>query len=182
MAHRREPDLARTALVVPIRLPARLARLRQHEVEVARLGVPPHVTILSPFVAVEELDRRVSAVVGEIVARAPAFGVEFVRVRRWPSSDYGPGVVWLAPEPADPFAALTRAIWAAYPDCPPYGREDDDLEAHLTIAIDDPSNFDTVEAEASRLVPFHRRATTVALLVENADGRWRTRRRFALGG
>jgi 2'-5' RNA ligase len=174
--------VGRSALVVPIRLPARLARLRQREVEVARLGVPPHVTILSPFVGVDHLDRRVLAVVGEIVARAPAFEVEFARVRRWPSSDYGPGVVWLAPEPAEPFVALTRAIWAAFPGHPPYGREDDDLEAHLTIAIDDPSNFDTVEAEACRLVPFHRRLTTVALLVEAPDRRWRTRRRFALGG
>ena len=176
------PRPARSALVVPIRLPAGLARLREREVEVARLGVPPHVTILSPFLAVDHLDRRVSAVVGEIVASAPAFEVELTSVRRWPPSDDGPGVVWLAPEPAEPFVALTRAIWAAYPEYPPYGREDDELDAHLTIAIDDPSRFDAAEAEARALVPFRRRVITVALLVEGPDGRWRTRRHFALGG
>jgi 2'-5' RNA ligase len=168
--------------MVPIWLPAGLAHLREREVEVARLGVPPHVTILAPFVGVEDLDRRVSAAVGEIVAGARAFDVELAAVRRWPASDHGPGVVWLAPEPAEPFVALTRAIWAAFPDHPPYGREDDELEAHLTIAIDDPARFDAVEAEARSFVPFRRRVTVVALLVESVDGRWRTRRRYALGG
>jgi hypothetical protein len=143
--------------------------------------VPPHVTILAPFFDVEGLDRGVIARVGEIVAGVPAFDVGFEAVRRWPASELGTGVVWLEPAPAEPFVALTRAIWAAFPDYPPYGRRDDELEAHLTIAIDVPARFDAAEAEACWLVPFRRRATTVALVVEGRDGRWRTRRRFALG-
>ncbi|MEW5990619.1 MAG: 2'-5' RNA ligase family protein [Chloroflexota bacterium] len=161
-------------------MPPRLAAIRRREVEVARLGVPPHVTILSPFVEVEEIDGAVVARVAEVVAGVPAFDVSFGAVRRWPASELGPGVVWLEPTPAEPFVALTRASWAAFPGYPPYGREDDDLETHLTIAIDEPARFDAVEAEASRLVPFRRRATSVALLVEGPQGRWRTRRRFPL--
>jgi 2'-5' RNA ligase len=143
--------------------------------------VPPHITILAPFVDVEGLDRGAIARVGEIVAGVPAFDVGFEAVRRWPASELGTGVVWLEPTPSEPFVALTRAIWAAFPDYPPYGRPDDELEAHLTIAIDDPARFDAAEAEACRLVPFRRRATAVTLLVQGPDGRWRTRRRFALG-
>ena len=176
-----EPRVLRSAIVAPVRLPAGLARLREREVEVARLGVPAHVTILSPFVEAAALDRRVSATVGEIVARTRAFDVDFATVRRWAASDYGPGVVWLEPEPAAPFVALTRAIWEEFPDYPPYGREDDELEAHLTIAIDEPSRFDAVEAEANWLVPFRRHVSIVALLIEGPDGRWRTRRRYSLG-
>jgi hypothetical protein len=176
-----EPRVERSAIVVPIRLPAALGRLREREVEVARLGVPAHVSILSPFVPVATLDRRVSATVSEIVARTTAFDVTFSAVRRWETSELGPGVVWLAPEPAAPFVALTRAIWAEFPEHPPYGREDDDLEAHLTLAIDDPSRFDAAEAEARQLLPFRRHVNTVALLVEGPDGRWRTRRRYSLG-
>lgn len=156
--------------------------MREREVEVARLGVPPHVTILSPFLDVDHLDRRAMAVVGEIVARAPAFDVELAQVRRWPPSELGPGVVWLAPKPAEPFVALTRAVWTAFPDHPPYGRPEDDLEAHLTIAIDDPGRFDAVESDAVRFLPFKRRVSTISLIVEGADGRWRTRRHFALEG
>ena len=122
-----------------------------------------------------------TAKVAETVASVQAFDVAFDAVRRWPPSDYGPGVVWLEPTPGEPFVTLTLAIWAAFPDYPPYGRPDDELEAHLTIAVDDPAHFDAVEIEASRLVPFRRRATTVALLVEGPDGRWRTRRRSPLG-
>jgi 2'-5' RNA ligase len=175
------PARERSALVVPIRLPAGLARLRQREVEVARLGVPAHVTILSPFVEAAALDRRVSATVGEIVARTKAFDVEFANVRRWPPSDSGPGVVWLEPAPAEPFVALTRAIWAAFPDYPPYERSDHQLEAHLTLAIDDPRRFDAVEEAAAEFLPFRRHVNTVAMLIERPDRRYRTRRRFSLG-
>jgi len=171
----------RSALVVPFRLPVRLAAIRDREVEVARLGVPPHVTILSPFLDAADLDRGVLATIAAIAARVPAFDVGFEAVRRWPPSDLGSGVVWLEPTPGEPFVALTRAIWAAFPSHPPYGREDDELEAHLTIAIDDPARFDGVEAEACWLVPFRRRAREVLLLVEGAEGRWRTRRRLPLG-
>ena len=143
--------------------------------------MPAHVTILSPFLGDERLDPRVYDRLAGICASEPAFDVELVAVRRWVASDIGPGVVWLEPAPAEPFVRLTRAIWAAFPDCPPYGREDDDLEAHLTIAIDDPGRFGAVEGEAARFVPFRRRARSVSLLVQGDDGRYRTRRRFPLG-
>jgi hypothetical protein len=176
-----ELPASRSAIVVPIRLPIGLARLREREVEVARLGVPPHVTILSPFMPSSDLDRRVSATVGGLLVRTKAFDVAFTSVRRWPASDYGPGVVWLEPEPAGPFMALTRAIWAEFPAFPPYGRKDDDLEAHLTIASDDPARFDAAEIAAAELLPFRRHVKTVALLIEGPDGRYRTRRHYPLG-
>jgi hypothetical protein len=102
-------------------------------------------------------------------------------VRRWHASELGPGVVWLEPEPPAPFVALTHAVWAAYPDCPPYGRPDDELEPHLTIAIDEPARFDEAEAQAAPFLPFRRLAASMLLLVERADGSFRARKRFALG-
>jgi len=175
-----EVVLARSALVVPIGLPAGLARLRKREVAVARLGVPPHVTVLSPFLDPERLDRAVLATLSRIAASEPAFDVLFGAVRRWPPSGVGPGVVWLAPDPAEPFVRLTRAVWSAFPECPPYGREDDDLEPHLTIAIDAPERFDAAAAAAESFLPFRRPASSMNLLVERPDGRFRTRARFPL--
>jgi 2'-5' RNA ligase len=150
-------------------------------VEVARLGVPPHVTILSPFLDTARLDAGVLATLALIAAAQPPFEVRFARVRRWPGSEIGPGVVWLEPEPASPFVALTRAVWAAFPDCPPYGRPDDELVAHLTIAIDDPARFDDAGKAAVPFLPFRRSAARMSLLVEEDDGSYRTRRRFRLG-
>jgi 2'-5' RNA ligase len=170
-----------TAIVVPIALPAGLARLRAPEVEVARLGVPPHVTILSPFLDSAAIDGAVHERLAEIARREAAFDVGFRAVRQWPPSAHGPGVVWLAPEPAEPFVRLTRAVWSAWPETPPYGRVDDDLEAHLTIAIDEPSHFDVVEKEAARWLPFEREVRLLALLTEGADGRWSEARTYPLG-
>jgi len=116
-----------------------------------------------------------------IVAAEPAFEVEFVAVRRWPASALGPGVVWLEPDPAAPFVRLTREVWGGFPACPPYGRADDELEAHLTIAIDDPTRFDGAEDEAARFLPIRRATGSVSLPVQGSDGRYRTRRRFRLG-
>jgi 2'-5' RNA ligase superfamily len=143
--------------------------------------VPAHVTILSPFLDSDRLDAAVRDRLAAICAHERAFEVELIAVRRWEASDIGPGVVWLQPSPAEPFVRLTRAVWAAFPECPPYGREDHELEAHLTIAIDDPTHFNAVESEAAALLPVRRAAHSVSLLVEGADGRYRTRRRFPLG-
>jgi 2'-5' RNA ligase len=155
--------------------------VRKREVEVARLGVPAHVTILSPFLASELLDARVDDRLAGICAGEAAFDVSLVAVRRWAASAMGPGVVWLEPRPSEPFVRLTRAVWAAFPECPPYGREDDELEPHLTIAIDDPGHFDDVARDAARFLPIRRASRSVSLLVEGSDGRYRTRRRFPLG-
>jgi 2'-5' RNA ligase len=139
------------------------------------------VTVLSPFLDPGRLDRAVFARLAGIAAAEPAFEVVFMAVRRWSPSEQGPGVVWLQPDPAAPFERLTRAVWAAFPEYPPYGRDDGDLEPHLTIAIDDPARHDTVEVEAGAFVPLIRRAGAIDLLVEGRDGRYRRRRRFPLG-
>jgi hypothetical protein len=174
--------MSRTAIVAPFRLPEPLERIRRREVEVARLGVPPHVTILSPFLDSSAIDDGVLGRLGAIVASIGAFDVTFTEIRRWESSAMGTqGALWLAPEPGEPFIALTRAIWAAYPDAPPYGLPDQPLEAHLTLAVEHPDGFDAAQAEAAPFLPFTRRADTVALLIEGAEGRWRIAASFPLG-
>lgn len=149
--------------------------------------MPAHVTILSPFLdsshpgmASRSRGQALATVAG-IVAGMTEFEVSFKRVMRWAPSDYGPGVVWLQPDPADPFVNLTRAIWRAFPEAPPYGRLDDGLEAHLTIAIDDPARFDRAAVEASAHVPFVRQIASASLVAEGESGEWRTVRRFRFG-
>lgn len=59
-------------------------------------GIPAHVTILFPF---GDRDDGLE----ELVARFEPFDFALTRVERWPT------VLWLAPEPAERFAELTRA-------------------------------------------------------------------------
>jgi hypothetical protein len=43
-------------------------------------------------------------------------------------------VLWLEPEPGQPFRSLTAAVWAAFPEQPPYGGAHQDPVPHLTVA------------------------------------------------
>lgn len=152
------------------------------ESESARLGVPAHVTLLFPFVAAPSIREDVLALIGRVVTGAPAFDVAFREVRRFePGEGARNGVVWLAPEAAAPFLSLIDRLSNAFPDYPPYGGMFDEVIPHLTLADDAVARMAVNEAEASRSLPFRRRVRDVALLVEGADGRWRTRRRFRLG-
>jgi hypothetical protein len=173
----------RSAIVVPIRLPAGLRAAMLRESASARLGVPAHVTLLFPFVAGRAIGMDILASVGRVLGGAAVFHVAFREVGRFEPGGGAPnGVVWLAPDPVAPFLSLIDRLSNAFPDYPPYGGVFDEVIPHLTLADDDATRMDSNVAEASRHLPFRRRVSDAALLVESADGRWRTRRRFPLGG
>jgi hypothetical protein len=71
-------------------------------------GVPAHVTLLAPFAPAPLPERILPALDALVSSWAPA---PFVlrRVRRWPS------IVWLDPEPATRFVAMTNAVVARFP-------------------------------------------------------------------
>ena len=88
----------------------------------------------------------------------------------------------LVPEPAEPFARLTRLLWDEWPECPPFGGAFDDIAPHVVLAID-PSAADraAIEAALAPRLPLAARASEVLLVEETASGPLRVRRRFALG-
>jgi hypothetical protein len=144
----------------------------------AALGAPAHVTLLYPFldpdaVADEEL-RELEA----FFARRAAFEFELAGVCGFP------GVLYLVPDPLPPFDALTRALAAHYPACPPYGGAVADPIPHLTVAQSPPApSLDEVAAtfqvRADAVLPISCRAVTVTLLVKRG-GRWSRGPRFPL--
>jgi hypothetical protein len=94
-------------------------------------GVPAHVTVIYPFLAPDRIGPAELARLRAAVRSVPAFTVSFAEVR-W----FGDAVVWLAPDPPDGFRALTDAVWAAFPECPPYAGEHDGSTPHLTVGHD----------------------------------------------
>ena len=172
----------RSAIIVPIRLPEPLETIRMREVASARAGAPAHVTLLFPFVPAAELRAEHLARVADVITSVPAFDVRLREVRRWDPGGGAPeGVIWLDPQPSAPFVALTEALGRAFPDYQPYGGLHDTIIPHLTIASDDRRQLASVQVAAARELPLRRRVSAAILIVEGADGRWRTRRRFALG-
>jgi 2'-5' RNA ligase len=92
-------------------------------------GVPSHVTVLHPFMPAALVDDDVLARLAALFAAVPAFTATFRRTA-W----FGEEVLFLAPEPAEPFVALTAAVAAAFPEYPPYEGAYDGEHPHLTLA------------------------------------------------
>jgi 2'-5' RNA ligase len=124
------PAPTQTALIAPVpEAEPLVAKHRRWLDAAAAWGVPAHVTVLYPFIDPSEVDEQVIADVGKAVATVRAFDCSFVR-SRW----FGQDVLWLDPEPAQPFRDLTTAVSTAFPAHPPYGGAHDDVVPHLTVA------------------------------------------------
>jgi 2'-5' RNA ligase len=168
-------DGAESAVVVRLPIPPALERIRRRRDPVAGVGIPAHVTILYPFVNPDELNARVRGELAAIAARHEPFRVRFERVGLWP------GVAYLAPEPARPFARLIEDLVVAFPDHPPYGGAFDEVIPHLTITESVDAPLDEIAAAAAGSLPFERPVTRLEVLVENGVGRWHSRWRIPLG-
>jgi 2'-5' RNA ligase len=123
-----------SAVVVPIpEAENAVGRFRAQLDESATWGVPPHVTILYPFVHPDRIDDQVLASLAEGIRTVSATRIVLTRVD-W----FGEQVAWLAPEPDRPFRDLMKAVCSRFPDCPPYGGGHPDPTPHLTIGADGP--------------------------------------------
>jgi 2'-5' RNA ligase len=168
--------IRRSAVIVPIEIPPRLARLRGAADPMAALGVPAHVTILFPFLPVERLGQKVRSMLAAIAAACPAFAVRFGRVERLE------GLVWLIPDDAEPFLRLTADVFATWPDHPPYEGIHDELIPHLTVVESaDGAAQDAASTTAAEVGAFTVAATELTVITEAPSGRWRTRWRLPLG-
>ena len=164
-----------SALVVPFTVPAALARVRRRWDYAALTGVGPHVTVLFPFLPCGDLGPPARAELAAIARAVPGFEVRFERVRRFPE------LVWVEPEPADPFAALTASVVRRWPDHPPYGGAFDTVIPHLTLVESDVADLETIEELARQSTPFSRRAQRLELWCQDGAGRWRVRWRMPFG-
>ncbi|WP_372500192.1 2'-5' RNA ligase family protein [Sphaerisporangium perillae] len=118
-----------TALVVkvPEAEPA-VGRWRERFDRAAAMGVQAHVTVLYPFLDSGKVDGLVmDRLRGLFIAHA-AFTARFDRCGRFPE------VLYLAPEPGDPFKRLTEAVVTLWPEAPPYGGRFAEIVPHLTVA------------------------------------------------
>jgi 2'-5' RNA ligase len=165
-----------SGVVVRVRLPPPLERLRGHDDFAASVGVPAHVTVLFPFMPVAELRPPVRRALAEIVARVEPFDVRFATVGRFP------GALYLVPDPAGPFVALTEAIATRFPEYQPYEGAFDEVIPHLTLVESATVSLDGVAAAAQRHLPFTCRVAVMEVLVEGPDERWHGHWRIRLGG
>ena len=143
--------------------------------------IPPHITILFPFVRYVDVDAELLERLRVLYAPVAPFEYALASVQRFPT------VAWLAPDPATPFLALIERTSAAFPEHPPYGDPSLDPVPHCSIGIvDDPGSLDAIvrelEAGLEDVLPIGCTADAMTLLEERLDGRWSVRATFPLQG
>ena len=105
---------------------------------------------------------------------------DLVRLDEFPGA-----VVYAAPEPDEELRATMRALWALYPEYPPYGRPGNDPPPHATLAQfgDDPA---AVRAAVARrvesLLPVRCEVGEATLFEEFEPDRCRVRETLPFGG
>lgn len=120
-------------------------------------GVPPHVTLLIP--APPDLEGAVTA-----LTEFSPFDVTFAQLDRFP------GTLWLAPEPSEPFVAMTEALGRQFPEHPPYNGMFETIRPHLTVAQGD--DLDEAAAALTSHLPLQSRASSLVLVEQVAPDHW----------
>jgi 2'-5' RNA ligase len=151
---------------------------REHAVEVVAWGIPFHVTLLSPFAPRDELTAELLSETRAFFAAWRPFEFELARIATWPR------VVYAVPEPDDELRDLMQALFARFPQWPPYGGIHDEVVPHATLGeeVDAAAVRDEIERRVAPLLPRRCQARDVALLEEFEPERWQERERFALSG
>lgn len=118
-----------------------------------------------PFVRERRVSRAFRRRLRTAFADRPSFEFALTRVGRFPD------VVYLAPEPARPFIALTERCEATWPEHTPYGGEYEETVPHLTVVDHAPEPPDLVE-RLTRLLPMAARADALWVMAPGRRG-WR---------
>jgi 2'-5' RNA ligase len=171
--------LAETALICRVPEAERyIARYRERYDPSARRNVPAHVTILYPFLPPEDVDAAVLDELAAIARAVRCFEYRLAETRRFPVSLY------LAPQPEESFAALTAAVFRAFPDYPPFAGKFATVVPHVTVAHADEAQLCEIEVElriALASASTIRARCIEMVLIENSSGRWEEMRVFPLG-
>jgi len=168
----RSPALAHSALLVPVpEAEPLLGSLRG--ASAGGPGLPPHVTIVYPFLPAVALDEAVTTELSRIVAGHRAFEFSLTGLGTFP------GVVWLRPEPDQPFVALGDSVLARWPTLSRYEGRYAEVVPHLTVGRGRLRRSWRSRIETA--VPIAARARAVLLMAEDPGGRWEVRGRFPLG-
>lgn len=138
-------------------------------------GVPPHVTLIVPWLVPDDIDDTALTRLGAVVAQTARFAFSLAGIG-W----FSRRVVWLAPRPAEPFLDLIGAIAGEF-ETPPWGGEFDLVVPHLTVAHgDDESKLTVVAENLGNDLPIACQATEAWVMI--GDGvRWWRRAALPLG-
>jgi hypothetical protein len=141
--------------------------------------IPLSITLLYPWIPVERLTEADEDTLAGFFAARPQVEFALTRVAEFPGA-----VVYAVPEPDGELRELMRALWACYPDTPPYGEPGGDPPPHATLArldIPPPRTLEVVRRRVGGLLPARFVAAEATLMEEVETDVWRARRQLPLG-
>jgi 2'-5' RNA ligase len=142
---------------------------------VAAAGVPAHITLLVPWLPPGEIGPEALAELDAELSGLAPWEFELARVG-W----FGRRVLWVAPEPAEPFLKLTHRLAERF-GTPPWEDAFDEVVPHLTVAhATEGTELVPIAADLTSRLPLHCRAEEVWVMV-GGGGRWDLRHRVKLG-
>lgn len=167
-----------TGLIVPlVGLDPHVLRVWS-ELNGSTTNVPPHVTIMFPFLPGDQITGHVLDRVAAVFAASGPFDVTFDETG-W----FDRRVMYLRPNQAQPFIDLVNALMAEFPECQPYGGAFTDIKPHFTIAEDRSYRIlREAEVRVRRHLPITCAASQVWLLTsEGPGGAWSAAHAITLG-
>lgn len=170
------PQALESAVLIPVpEAEPLVGDLRSEHDPSAAVGVPAHVTLLYPFLAPDEIDGSTVEALGDVFATTARF-----RFALWVARWFEDGLLFLEPDPAEPFVRLTRRLVRRFPQYPPYAGTValDELVPHLTVAM---RGTEELERLLSPALPIESVAAEAHLMQSDPSGRWSIRERFPLG-
>lgn len=164
-----------SAVLIPVpQADSVVGRWRYEYDPVAAAGVPAHVTLVVPWLPPAEITAADLTELEEELVDFHAFDFSLARVD-W----FGRRVLWVAPEPAEPFLKLTHRLAARF-NTPPWDDEFDEVVPHLTVAhASDGVELVPIAADVSTRLPVTCRAEEVWVMT-GGGGRWELRHRIRL--
>jgi hypothetical protein len=143
-------------------------------------NIPLSLTLLYPFAPPAGAEQHFDALREFFASRAP-LSFDLVRIAEFPGAG-----IYAVPEPDDELRATMRALWARFPQYPPYGEPGADPPPHASLgrfaADPDPDTLVArADARVGPLLPAHFDVREATLMEMCEPDRWRVRTTFPLG-
>ena len=139
--------------------------------------MPPHVTLVYPFADTELLGAARFHELAEVISRFAAFTYRLVETARFRNAA---SILYLVPDPGEPFCALISALTDAFPEHPPYGGAHSEPIPHVTVADASDAKLNAIESEVAPWLPISARADAVSLMERGSSRAWRLRQQLPL--
>ena len=152
-----------------------IGELRELSTPSGEQGMLAHATLIAPFAHARELTLEREQDLAVVFDGFAPFDITLTAVERFDDID----VVYLKPEPREPFIELIEAVFAREPEYPPYGGAAEHVVPHVTVGYGAKLPAGTEERLGADL-PLGSRAERVTLVERGDDLRWRTRTEFPL--